>query len=74
MAVVKQPFSCSIKLRYQKGVNPNGNPIYVNSTYSRAKVTATDQALFNVAMAINSLQNNALLAVYRTDDSELMNQ
>ena len=74
MAVVKEPYSSSIKLRYQKGVNASGDPIFVNTTYSKAKVTATDQDLFDVATAINSLQNNALLGVYRTDDSELINQ
>lgn len=74
MAVVKQPYSCSVKLRYQKGVNANGDPIYQTRTYPRAKLTATDQDLFEVATAINSLQNNALLAIYRTDDAELINQ
>ncbi|ABO50767.1 protein of unknown function DUF1659 [Desulforamulus reducens MI-1] len=74
MAVVKQPYSCSIKLRYQKGVNASGDPIFVNTTYSKAKVTATDQDLYDVATAINSLQNNVLLGVYRADDSELINQ
>ncbi|WP_003539779.1 DUF1659 domain-containing protein [Desulfotomaculum nigrificans] len=74
MAVVKEPYACSIKLRYQNGVNASGNPIYVNTTYSKAKVTATDQALYDVATAINTLQSIALLGIYRSDDSELMNQ
>lgn len=74
MAVVKQPFSCSMKLRYQKGVNTNGDPVYVNRTYSKVKQSATDQDLYEVAQAINSLQNNAVLAVYRVDDGELINQ
>ncbi|SHE66607.1 DUF1659 domain-containing protein [Desulforamulus putei] len=74
MAVVKQPFSCSMKLRYQKGVNASGDPVYVNRTYARVKLTATDQDLYDVAQAISSLQDNALLAVYRVDDGELINQ
>ncbi|MCL5289432.1 MAG: DUF1659 domain-containing protein [Bacillota bacterium] len=74
MAVVKQPFSCSMKLRYQKGVNASGDPVYVNRTYSKVKQNAADQDLYDVAQAINSLQNNAVLAVYRVDDGELINQ
>ncbi|GAB6159317.1 hypothetical protein JCM39194_25170 [Desulfotomaculum varum] len=74
MAVVKQPFSCSLKLRYQKGVNANGDPVYVNRTYQRVKLTATDQAIYEVAQAISSLQEQTLLGVYRVDDGELINQ
>ncbi|CCO07601.1 DUF1659 domain-containing protein [Desulforamulus hydrothermalis] len=74
MAVVKQPFSCSLKLRYQKGVNANGDPVYVNRTYQRVKLTAGDQAIYEVAQAISSLQAQTLLGVYRVDDGELINQ
>ncbi|WP_156779570.1 hypothetical protein [Desulforamulus reducens] len=35
---------------------------------------ATDQDLYDVATAINSLQNNALVGVFRADDSELINE
>ncbi|PHJ38124.1 hypothetical protein P378_11535 [Desulforamulus profundi] len=74
MAVVKQPYACSIKLRYQTGVNAQGNPIFVNRTYAKAKITAADQDLYDVAQAINSLQNASLVGIYRADDSELINQ
>ncbi|MDO7788203.1 DUF1659 domain-containing protein [Desulforamulus aquiferis] len=74
MAVVKEPYACSIKLRYQTGVNAQGNPIFVNRTYNNAKIAATDQNLYDVATAINSLQSTSLVGIYRTDDSELLNQ
>ncbi|WP_041274694.1 DUF1659 domain-containing protein [Desulforamulus reducens] len=74
MAVVKEPYSCSMKLRYQKGVNNNGDPVYVNKTFSKVKVTATDQDIHDVAAALNSLQNSPMLAVYRVDDAQLINQ
>lgn len=72
MAVVKQPFTSSFKLRYQAGVNAKGDPVYINQSFSKVKVTATDQDVFDVANAINSLQTRALVAIYRADDSELV--
>lgn len=74
MAVVKQPYACSFKLRYQTGVNASGDPVYVNRSYTKTKITATDQDIYDVANAINSLQSNALIALYRVDDAELVNQ
>ncbi|MEG6523079.1 DUF1659 domain-containing protein [Desulfotomaculum sp. 1211_IL3151] len=74
MPVLKEPFGCSMKMRYQQGVNHNGDPVFVNRSYSKIKVTATDQDIYDVAAVLNSLQNSPLLAVYRQDDSELINQ
>lgn len=74
MAVVKESFGCSMKMRYQQGVNNNGDPVFVYRTFSKIKVTATDQDIYDVASVLNSLQNSPMLAVYRQDDSELINQ
>ncbi|GAB6179386.1 DUF1659 domain-containing protein [Desulfotomaculum defluvii] len=74
MAVIKEPFTCSMQMRYQQGVNSNGDPVFVNRTFSKIKVTATDQDIYDVALALNSLQNSPMLAVYRVDDAELINQ
>lgn len=74
MAVLNQPYSCSLKLRYQSGVNGSGDPVYVNRTYTKAKVNAADQDLYDVATAINTLQTTALLNVFRVEDAELINQ
>lgn len=74
MAVVNQPYSSSLKLRYQNGVNASGDPIYITSTYSKARVNANDQDLYDVATAINGLQDITLVSVFRADDSELINE
>lgn len=74
MAVIKEPYACSMKMRYQQGVNNNGDPVFVNRIFSKIKVTATDQDIYDVAAALNSLQNSPMLAVYRVDDAELVNQ
>lgn len=74
MAVTKQPTGCSVKLRYQNGVNASGDPVFINKTYTKAKVNATDQDLYDIAGALNSLQSTSLVAVFRVDDSELINQ
>jgi len=63
-----------MRLRYQNGVNAKGDPLYINRTYPNVKVTATDQDLYDVAGAINSLQAKPLVAVYRVDDGELVSQ
>ncbi|GAB6158814.1 DUF1659 domain-containing protein [Desulfotomaculum varum] len=74
MAVVKQSYSCSMKLRYQNGVNAQGDPVFINSTYSKVKVTAADQDIYDVAQAINSLQSRTLVAVNRVDDNQLVSE
>lgn len=74
MAVIKEAYTCSMKMRYQQGVNNNGDPVFVNRTFSKIKVTAADQDIYDVAVALNSLQNSPLTAVYRLDDAELINQ
>lgn len=74
MAVVKQPYSCSMKMKYQNGVNAQGEPVYVNRTFSRIKTSASDQDLFELSQAINSLQEDTLAGVYRVDDGELISE
>lgn len=74
MAVVKQPYACSLKLKYQTGVNASGDPLYVNRNFSKTKMSAADQDLYDVAMALNSLQSVNLAGIFRVDDSELINQ
>lgn len=74
MAVVKQPYACSIKLKYQSGVNASGDPVYVTRTYTKVKLGATDQDIYDVALALNGLQNNSLAGLFRVEDAELVNQ
>ena len=74
MAVTKQPSACSIKLRYQNGVNASGDPVFLNRTYSKVRLAATDQDIFDVAAALNSLQSSTMVGVFRVDDAELINQ
>lgn len=74
MPVVKEPFASTINIRYQAGVNAKGDPIIINRVYNGVKVEATDQNAFDVAEAISNLQSRSLVAIYRTDHSELLSE
>lgn len=74
MAIQKEPFSCTLRLRYNNGVSATGQPVFVNRSYSKVKVTASDSDLYNAAMALNNLQSKVLVAVFRVDDSELVEE
>lgn len=74
MAIIKEPMQCTMRLKYQKGVDGAGKPVYETRSFSKVKVTAGDAELYSAAQALNSLQTKVLMAVVRVDDSELVEE
>ncbi|MDO7787951.1 DUF1659 domain-containing protein [Desulforamulus aquiferis] len=74
MPISKEPYLCTLRLRYNNGVNGSGQPVFVNRSFSKVKVTASDSDLYDAAMALNGLQSKVLVAVFRVDESELVEE
>jgi hypothetical protein len=67
MPVQVTPVETMLRIRYQVGTDPNGNPIIDTDTYDDIKMTATDQQVFDVATAIAGLRNDPVVQVIRVD-------
>ncbi|CVK21879.1 DUF1659 domain-containing protein [Sporomusa sphaeroides] len=73
MALVKIPQKSTIAIKLQRGVTPAGSPTYVTRNYP-AKSTAADQDLFDIGLALMSLQVYPVTDIERVDTAYLVNQ
>ncbi|SFM00980.1 MULTISPECIES: DUF1659 domain-containing protein [Sporomusaceae] len=73
MAVVKLPQTSTIAIKLQKGVTTSGSPAYVTRNYT-GKPAATDQDLFDVAVALMGLQAYPLAEIARVDNAILLSE
>lgn len=73
MPVILNPFDSSIQLKFNVGVDDEGNPILKTKTLSGIKNSASDQDLMDVAQALAGLQQYTLAAVVRVNEGELLN-
>ena len=73
MAVESNVFSSKMQLRYNYGVDEKGNPMIKAKTYANVTSEATDQAIYDVAAAIATLQSNTLEEVHKIQDVMLVN-
>ncbi len=71
MAVVATPITSKLRLRFQTGVDGEGNPVYKNKTINNVKVDAQDQDVFDTALVLSELLADTLAAVFRIDDTDL---
>lgn len=55
MAVTKTLKSKTLAIEVETGKDKAGDPIYGKKSFSGVKLTATDQAVYNVAEAIKSV-------------------
>lgn len=73
MAVVKIPQMSTIAIKLQKGVTTSGSPAYVTRNYS-GKPSAADQDLFDIGLALASLQVYPVTDIARVDNARLVNE
>lgn len=73
MPVILNPFDSSIQLKFNVGVDDEGNPILKTKTLSGIKNSVSDQDLMDVAQALAGLQQYTLAAVVRVNEGELLN-
>lgn len=74
MAVVSVPSESVLRLRFQVGVDGDGNPLYRNKNFYNIKPGALDSDLFEVAQALAGLVQDTLESVARINTAELVNQ
>lgn len=72
MAIVANPVDASLRLRFQTGSDPDGNPVYRLQSYSRVSPEAAEQNLYDAAQALAGLQQHQLNAVLHTIEKELV--
>jgi len=71
MAVTAVPSRTTLRLRFQTGLDENGDPIYTNRSFSNIKTDAADQGLYDAAAQIAGLQVHTLVDVRRVDEKYL---
>lgn len=72
MAVERFRHDSRLQVRYQIGFNEDNEPIYRLRTLARVRWDSDEQALYDVANAIASLQRYLLTEVRLADSSELI--
>lgn len=73
MAIEANVLNSRLQLRFNTGVDDEGNPITKVRSYGNLKSDADDQALYDVAAAIGALQSNTLEEVRKVQDIILVN-
>ena len=73
MPLQVQPMDSRLRIRYEVGLDDNGNPRYSTRTYSGVKPTAGDQDVYDVAVVLSGLQVYPVVSVTRVNEAELVN-
>lgn len=75
MAVTANPYSKSLKLILNKGVNPEtSKEIQKTKSFTNIKAEATDDGLMTAAQTIGNLQTNPVMVVRKQELYELTNE
>lgn len=70
-SVVETKNPSSLKMKFDCGIGDNGRSIIRSRTYSNVKPTAAAVDVYNVADALASLQQHAVLEVAKQDNTLL---
>jgi Protein of unknown function (DUF1659). len=72
MAVNRVNAGVILRLRFQTGVDNQGNPVYRDRTLRSIDPNASDQNLFDVAQALANLQEYTLDSITRIQSDHLI--
>ena len=72
MPLQVQPMGSRLRIRYEVGLDDEGNPRYSTRTYSGVKPTADDQDTYDVAVALSGLQVYPVVFITRVNEVELV--
>ncbi|MEW6621810.1 MAG: DUF1659 domain-containing protein [Bacillota bacterium] len=72
MPVINTPVSSGLKLMVQTGIDEKGNPVIRSRNFARVKPDASDEAVYNTAVVLGSLQEHPVAAVRRTAEVDLV--
>ena len=67
MPAIRVPLDSRLQVRYQTGVNVEGEPVYSTRNIGTVKSESDDQSLFTVATVIAGLQQLPVAEVRRVD-------
>ena len=73
MPLQVQPMGSRLRIRYEVGLDDEGNPRYSTRTYSGVIPAAADQDAYDVAVVISGLQVYPMVSVTRVNEAELVN-
>lgn len=71
MAVIATPNASSMKIKFDCGINEDGDVVMRTNTYSPLKSSASNDDVMAVANALVSLQKYDLEAVTKVDNTTL---
>ncbi|MFC7063046.1 DUF1659 domain-containing protein [Halobacillus seohaensis] len=72
MAVTADMVNTQLKLVFENGTDEEGNVTYRRKSFNNVKMVATEEQLYNVAIALEALQQNLLSTIERNDRSILV--
>jgi hypothetical protein len=73
MPLQVQPFDSRLRLRFEVGLDNEGNPVYSTRTYSGIKPAANDQDVYDIAVIFSELQVYPLVSINRVNETQLVN-
>lgn len=73
MAAIATKLQTTLVLKYVDGVDANGKEVIKNQRFSKVKVTATEQNLYDVASEFEKLLGKPLNELIREDQSGITN-
>lgn len=71
MAVIQDKQVGTLKLYLDKGLDPNSKPIKGTKSFAMLKPAATNQNVYDVAMALANLQKHEVYDIKRLDRTAL---
>ncbi len=71
MAVISTPNATSVKVKFDHGLDINGDRVIKTKTFSSIKSAASNDDIMAVVNAIVNLQQHTLSATNRVDNSSL---
>jgi hypothetical protein len=72
MALETRQVDSRLRLRYQTGQDPQGNPIFSTRTYSGVKPDAQDQDVYDIAVLLAGLQLYPVAGIDRINQVEMV--
>ncbi|MBP2032229.1 hypothetical protein J2Z42_000894 [Clostridium algifaecis] len=73
MAAKSNKLQTSVTIKYKDGVNESGKDVIKLQKFSKVKVTASDDSIYNTAKEIEKLLGKSLVELIKTDENDITN-
>ena len=71
MAVISTPNASTIKVKFDHGLDINGDRVVKTKSFNSIKYSATNEDIMDVVNALSNLQQHSVIATNRVDNSSL---